>query len=241
MKTLITLSLLIAFNFSFGQQKAYTKYKKDKTSKEFKTLNTSGGDNNQEEFKTLEDSEKENGSIGENISFGLSLGFNGSTENIKTVQISPIDNTVILNKGQKTSFVLSTVVSIPISFKKNLTYRFTDKDGNQIGQIHKISDWSFIASVNLITLQGAQSGNVFNQKISGGLGVSYNFTEDFSIGLTYELISSRSPKDFLIQSSGKEIQENGETVTALDITNNEYFYDKYLGTVSFKFIYKLTK
>lgn len=90
-------------------------------------------------------------------------------------------------------------------------------------------------------MQGAQSGNIFNQKISGGLGISYNFSEDFSIGLTYELISNRTPKDFLIDLDGQEILENGQTLTTLDITDNNYFFDKYISTLSFKFIYKLTK
>ncbi len=239
MKKLFTLLLIFITCISFAQQKLYKKYKKDESTQEYTTATLLDDGTSSDE--TLEESEQKYGVINENISFGLSLGFNGNLETIQTAQISPIDNTLVLSDIQSTNFVLSTVISIPFAYKESKIYRFADKDGEPTGQIHKISNWSFIASVNLATLQGAQSGNIFNQKISGGLGISYNFSEDFSIGLTYELISNRTPKDFLIDLDGQEILENGQTLTTLDITDNNYFFDKYISTLSFKFIYKLTK
>ena len=92
-----------------------------------------------------------------------------------------------------------------------------------------------------MSFQGAQSGNVFNQKISGGLGLAYNFDEDFSVGVTLELLSYRKPKEFLLELGDTVIMENGNPVTSLDITDNRYFFDKYATTLAIKFIYKLTK
>ncbi len=46
---------------------------------------------------------------------------------------------------------------------------------------------NLIEIVNLVTLQGAQSGSVFNQKISGGLGFANNLSEDFLLALQGEL------------------------------------------------------
>lgn len=191
--------------------------------------------------ETLEDAESKYGSISENISFGLSLGFNNALENLKLAQISPIDNTVIISNAQKTSFVLSTAISVPILFNNKKVFRYMDNEGNGMGQIHKISEWSIIAVVNLVTLSGAESGEVFNQKISGGLGISYSFSPDFSIGLSYELISYRKPKDFLLALEGQEIQSNGQTLQTIEISDDNYYFDRYSGTLAFKIIYKLTK
>ncbi len=223
MKTIL-LNLFLFFSvYTYSQQKVYTK-----------------NPNSNEEWTQLNNDKKDFGVINEKVSFGLSLGYNTSFEELKIAEISPIDNKLVISNGQRTSFVLSSVVSVPILFSKKKYFRFTDKDGKQIGQLHTICSWSLIAVVNLVTLQGAQSGNVFNQKLSGGLGVAYNFNEDFSIGLSYELNSYRKPKDYLIELEGNEIIENGEQLKSLDISNNNYFYDYYASIISLKFIYKLT-
>lgn len=208
----------------------------DDTSKLITVQNKDGDTTNM----TVEEAKRTYGVINENVSFGLSLGYNLSTESLSTAQISPIDNTLIVGEAQKGSFVLSTAISIPITYKKK-TYRYTNKEGNEIGQLHTISGISLIGIVNLVTLSEAQTGSIFNQKISGGLGISYNFDKNVAIGLAYELISYRKPKDFLVALKGTEILENGTAKTSLDITDNTYYYDRYAGTISLKVIYKLTK
>ncbi|PWH83054.1 hypothetical protein DIS18_00420 [Algibacter marinivivus] len=236
MKKIIFSIIIITSFYSFSQQKTFLKFE-DAESKV--SLYSQETQSNQQ--STLTEAEDEYGSISENISFGLSLGFNNALESLKLAQISPIDNTVIITDAQKTNFVLSTAISVPISFQKKKAYRYLDNNGKQMGQVHRISEWSIIGVVNLVTLKGAESGSTFNQKLSGGLGLSYSFSSDFAIGLSYELISYRKPKDFLINQEGQEIQVNGEALKSIEISNDAYYFDRYAGTLALKIIYKLTK
>lgn len=235
MKTITLLFTLLFATTVLSQQKAFKKYDKPpvKSKSDTEAITQS--------LTQLEQDESEYGSISENISLGLSLGFNNSLETLKLAQISPIDNRLLITNAQKTSFVLSTAISVPISYNNKKAYRFLDKEGDEMGQVHRISEWSIIGIVNLVTLKGAESGNVFNQKISGGLGISYSFSKDFSLGLSYEMISYRKPKDFLLSLEGQEIQSNGEAVKAIEISDNNYYFDRYAGTLALKVIYKLTK
>lgn len=248
MKHVIVLIVILFTNSLFSQQKSFTKYDPKsmvfvKNEKESKSQEKEGEEDSQagETMPQLEADAKKYGSINESISFGLSLGFNNTLENLKLAQISPIDNTLIISNAQKTSFVLSTAVSVPIFYNKRKAYRLLDKTGSETGQVHKISEWSIIGVVNLLTFSEAESGNVFNQKISGGLGVSYSLSPDFAIGLSYELISYRKPKNFLIDLNGQEVQSNGTTIESIELSDNDYYFDRYAGTVAFKIIYKLTK
>ncbi len=236
MKIKLLNVLFLLSSIAYSQQKAYLEFEDDNS-----TANFYNQENSTNESKTLAEAENEFGTINENISFGLSLGFNNSMEDLKLAQVSPVDKTVLITDAQKTSFVLSTVISIPLTFNDGKTYRYLDNNGNQMGQVHKISEWSLIGVVNIATFQGAQSGNVFNQKLSGGLGLSYNFSEDFGIGICYEMLSYRKPKDFLLDMEGQELQVGGTAVTTIDTNDNDYYYDRYAGTLAFKVIYKLTK
>ena len=249
MKKFVLLLIFIASLHSFCQQKVFYNFKKDTISNNQKD-NLKGeesqvlmfnDDSEKNEPETSKSAKARFGSISENISFGLSLGFNNTLENLKLAQISPIDQKVIISNAQKTHFVLSTAISIPISFNKNKFFRYTNNKGNGMGQIHEISEWSIIGIVNLLTFNGAESGEVFNQKLSGGLGLSYSFSPDFSIGLSYELISYRKPKNFLINLEGQEVQSNGETLNTIEVSDNNYYFDRYASTLSLKVIYKLTK
>ncbi len=239
MKKITLLFTLLFVTTVLSQQKAFKKY--DKTKNDYNIKSKSGGKEITKSLTELEKAENDHGSISENISFGLSLGFNNALESLKLAQISPIDNSLIITNAQKTSFVLSTAISIPVFYNNKRAYRFLDKEGNETGHVHRISEWSIIGIVNLVTLKGAESGNVFNQKISGGLGISYSFSKDFSLGLSYEMISYRKPKDFLLNLEGQEIQSNGEAVKTIEISDNDYYFDRYAGTLALKIIYKLTK
>lgn len=235
MKTLFLNAALLITLSVMGQQKSYLNFADDSSTANF-TLT-----DNSTSSMTLTEAENTFGTINENISFGLSLAFNNSIEDLKQAQVSPVDKKIIISDAQNSSFVLSTVISIPLSFNSKKAYRYLDNNGNQIGHVHKVAKWSLISVVNIATFQGAQSGTVFNQKLSGGLGFSYSYTEDFSIGLSYEMISYRKPKGFLIDLEGQELQVGDTGITTIDITDNKYYFDRYAGTVSLKIIYKLTK
>ncbi|WP_431158758.1 hypothetical protein [Winogradskyella poriferorum] len=235
MKNYLTIIILLFTGyFMLGQEQVILRF--DEDSNETVTQNNAGEDIS----RTLEQLETEFGKINEKVSFGLSLGYNFALENLKSAQISPFDGTLIIDDLQSSSFVLSTVISVPISYKEKKAKRNKDKDGKAIGQVRKISDWSVIGIVNLVTFNEAQSGNIFNQKMSGGLGLSYNMDEHVAFGLSYELISYRKPKDFLLEQNGQALMTNGSAITSIDTSDNTYFFDRYAGTISFKVIYKLT-
>lgn len=225
MKTKFLLILLTAVftSFCYAQEKVYITYEEGKDAKEL--IEEEGGE------LGLED---------EKVSLGLSLGFNYSLKELQSASLSPIDNSVLLEDEQKGSFVLSTVVSVPLFFNTKRVFRFKNSAGELEGTINRISALSAIAVVNLVTFSGAASGSTFNQQISGGLGISYNFNENFAIGLTYEVSAFRQPKDFLIESEGETILIGEMPLTSLNVDDNRFFKTQYNGLIAFKFIYKLT-
>ncbi len=226
---IVTLLLILSAN---GQEKSYLQI--ENNSKKTKQIL-------KDSLKIeIEEKEEVNGRINEKISLGLSLGFNGSLEKLKTAQISPLDSTLIITNAQPVSFMLSSTISVPITFKELKAYRLLNNKGDEVAQVHRVAAISLIAVVNLAMVQGSEVGSIFNQKISGGLGIAYNFDENFSVGLSYELVSYRKPKDFLLAEEGNTIKANGQTLAALDIEDNNFYYDKYASTLSLKFIYKLT-
>lgn len=239
MKKLILTALCIVIFVTGIQSQEKALIKIDKNDSTFTFQNKQNGVDTINKL-TLDKAENKYGKINEKVSFGISLGLNSATENLKSAQISPINNTLIIDNLQQTSFVISSVISVPLSYKSRKVYRRLDKDGVPIGQIYKISNWSAIGIVNLATFSEAQSGSIFNQQVSGGLGMSYNINEDVAFGLSFELISYRKPKDFLIQLNGQEVIVNNNIITSLDISDNNFFFDRYASTLSLKIIYKLT-
>ena len=113
-KITILFSTLLFVSTAISQQKVFTKYNKTKISSPKQTKTAQTETETTQLLTQLEKDEKDYGSISENISFGLSLGSNNSLENLKLAQISPIDNTLIINNAQKSSFVLSTAISVPV-------------------------------------------------------------------------------------------------------------------------------
>lgn len=180
----------------------------------------------------------------EGISFGLSLGFNSLLNSHKNALISPIDNKLIITNNQSTSFVISSIISFPISYKdgsEDPKYfrRETDKNGTPIGKAYIDSNWSIIAVVNIAQFNNAISNTIFNQKISGGLGLSYSFTPTLSVGASLELNSAIQPRDFLIDLNDQEIMIDNEALKSLDTSDNNFFKEEYLPSVAIKLIYKI--
>ncbi|MBP2833486.1 hypothetical protein J8281_14925 [Aquimarina sp. U1-2] len=195
----------------------------------------------------------------EGINFGLSLGFNLLIEKHKEALISPIDRTLIISDHQLSSFVISSIVSFPFlykisngnSTKSYIIKRETDRNGDPVGKAFIYSKWCFIAIVNISQFNGAINNTIFNQKISGGLGIAYSINPSLSLGFSFELNSIVQPRNFLANQEGNEIIAirettidgettiNEETLTALDITNSKFFKEEYLPSISVKLIYKI--
>lgn len=234
-KLVLTSGLFIISFFLQAQDKVFYKNVKDT---DIFQMQVAGKDEPKE--MTLNEAIKKFGSKNEYVSFGISLGLNQSLESLKAAQISPLNQKLIISDLQQTSFVLSSVVSVPLSFYKNKFFQNTDKDGNGVGKVNRIAKYSLIAILNLATFSEAQTGSIFNQQISGGFGFSYNINKDVAIGMSFELINYRKPKDFVLDKADETLLVNNEALTTLDISNNTYFKDHFASTLSLKLIYKLT-
>jgi hypothetical protein len=169
--------------------------------------------------------------------FGASLGFNYLTKDIYDPVLSPVDNSLKLQRVNPMSFLLSTTVIVnPISSY----YRKVGADGKPYGDVYSVpSRLSFIATINLAQFGASQTAS-FNKKIDGGLGLGIRLNNDFHLGITAEMISVRQLRDYIVNDfKDKPIVVNNETLNALDVSDNRLFVDKYYFGLSVKFIYVL--
>ncbi|BFG71258.1 hypothetical protein KACHI17_21390 [Sediminibacterium sp. KACHI17] len=169
--------------------------------------------------------------------FGASLGFNYLTQDIFDPVLSPVDNSLKLQRVNPVSFLLSTTVIVnPISSY----YRKIGKDGKPYGDVYSVpSRLSFIGTVNLAQFGASQTAS-FNKKIDGGLGLGIRLNNDFHLGISAEMISVRQLRDYIVNDfTDKPIVVNNVTLNALDISDNKLFVDKYYFGLSIKFIYVL--
>jgi hypothetical protein len=169
--------------------------------------------------------------------FGASLGFNYLLKDIYDPVLSPVDNSLRLQKVSPVSFLLSTSVIVnPISSY----YRKLDSNGKPVGELYSVpSRLSFVATVNLAQFGASQTAS-FNKKIDGGLGLGVRLNDDFHLALTAEVISVRQLRSYIVDEfENKPIMIENETMNALDVNDNRLFIDKYYFGFSMKFIYIL--
>lgn len=181
--------------------------------------------------------------INRGFNVGVSLGVNRVFDKLYEATISPVDNKLSLNRLQRSAFVMSTVIAVPLS-KGELggSYaRRLDGQGKAYGPVYYVPYGLYlIAAVNLTTFHDAMKGGVFNQKIDGGLGLGYRLNHDLQIALTFEKISVRQPRDFLFDYQNQVITVNGQPLTALNTDDTGYFKTDYLSAFSLKFVYILS-
>jgi hypothetical protein len=182
--------------------------------------------------------------VNKGVDFGVSLGFNTVFGKVYDARISPLDNKLKITSVSRSAFLLSTGLSVPIS-KGKLGGRYYRKlvNDEETGPVYFVPyGLCFIATVNLVTFNSAASGSAFNQKIDGGLGIGYRVNDNFQLTFTAEMISYRQPRRFLLEDYSNKIltTANGETVTAINPDDNNYFRDKYMPSISFKFFYLLS-
>ncbi len=183
--------------------------------------------------------------VNKGVDFGISLGFNSVFGKIYDARISPLDNKLKITTVPKAAFLISTGVSVPISKGKlgGRYYRKLDENGTEYGPVYYVPyGFCFVATVNLVTFNSAGTGSIFNQKIDGGLGLGYRINDNFQLALTAEMISYRQPREFLINDyNDKEIKmPNGDLVSSINQDDNNYFRDKYMPALSFKFFYLIS-
>ena len=188
------------------------------------------------------DADQIDNKVNKGVDFGVSLGFNSVFEKIYDARISPLDNKLKITTIPRAAFLLSTGVSVPLTKGKmgGRYYRKLDGKGIAEGPVYFVPyGLCFIATVNLITFNSGASGSAFNQKIDGGLGFGFRVNDNFQIALTGEMISYRQPRKFLLEGYKDQILKtpNGDVVSSINPDDNNYFMDKYMPSISFKFFY----
>lgn len=178
------------------------------------------------------------------IKFGVSTGFNKALDEIYDARISPIDTSFKLERASNVSFLLSTTLSFAIlkGWLGGSYYRKLGADGQPVGNPYFVpKGLNIIATLNLVTFNSALAGaGLFNQKLDGGLGLGYTFGDNVQIGATYEMLSFRQPREYLMKLRDKPVIVNGDKMTSLPTDNNDYFIDKYIPSISLKIIYTLS-
>jgi len=180
--------------------------------------------------------------VNKGIDFGVSLGFNTVFDKIFDARISPLDNKLKITSIPKAAFLISTGLSVPLTKGKlgGRYYRKLNEDGNLVGPVYYVPyGLCFVATVNLVTFNSSATGSIFNQKIDGGLGFGYRINDNFQLALTYEMISYRQPRQFLLDNYNEQTLKspNGDIITSINPDDNNYFQDKYMQSLSIKFFY----
>ncbi|GAB5522266.1 MAG: hypothetical protein Roseis2KO_01380 [Roseivirga sp.] len=181
--------------------------------------------------------------VGKGISLGVSVGYNRLINDNYAAFLSPIDNTVIIEKLPRSSFVLSTALSVPLTKKQGITqYTQMDNNNNPIGPVYYVNHgWALVTSINVALFNESLTTTIFNKRIDGGIGLGYRINKDFQVAFVYEFLTIRQPKEFLRGLIGKTISVNNEVLTSLSSDNNDFFKDDYVPAFSVKFVYFLTK
>ena len=180
-----------------------------------------------------------------NLSFGVSLGFNITTGDVWDAVIAQTDTTLRLERLSRGSFILSTTASVPIAKSKlgGAWYRKLDASGNPTGDPYWVpSGLSIVTVVNLATFNAAVGGSgLFNQRIEGGLGLSWAFADGVQIAATYELLAYRQPRGYIKDLNGSPIVVGSQKITNLSVDDDNYFSLQYIPSFGIKVIYILSK
>ena len=178
--------------------------------------------------------------INKGYNVGVSLGGSYVLGKLYETGLSPIDYTLYVEPTNRSAFLMSTALAIPLS-KGELGgsyFRKYDDQGKVSGPVYYIPYGLYlVATVNLATFHDAMGGGVFNRRIDGGIGLGYRINQDLMLSLTFEKVSIRQPREFLLAYNNQVILIDGQPLTALDSSNDGYFKTNYFRSFALKLIY----
>ncbi|OGX87886.1 hypothetical protein BEN47_10135 [Hymenobacter lapidarius] len=192
--------------------------------------------------------------VNKGVDFGVSLGFNRVFERIYDVHVSPLDYKLKVTDAPASTFLLSMGLSVPLTrirekpakstsaHVRGRYYRKLTETGGATKTVYYVPyGWNLVATVNLLTFNTAATGSVFNKRIDGGLGLGYRINDELQLAATFEMISYRLPRDFLIDECRDKqvISATGTLITSILPDNSDYYADRYLPSVSLKLFYLL--
>jgi hypothetical protein len=159
------------------------------------------------------------------LRFGFSVGLRYIVEDsggISDASISFPDTLLVLDEFDRSSLVISGVIAV---------FPFAKSSG-------KVANLGFLANIDLAEFSDEEVTTIFNREIEGGMGVLWSFGEGFSLGLTFEKLLSRRPRDHILGMVGQKIYDsNGKVVTQLDKEDSNLFRNDSLNALSLKYVY----
>lgn len=176
------------------------------------------------------------------LKIGGSLGYNIIARNPYDLSINPVDKTLQLEKVGLGSVVLSTVILVSPKTFYLRKIKETVKKGDALygssknteGEIFSVPS-KFSIGMVMNVAQFASETKVYNQKIDGGLGAGWRFSDNFSMLGSIEFNGIRQPRKYIIdQYVGKQLVINEDVVTSVNIDDNRIFINKARLTFSLK-------
>jgi hypothetical protein len=159
------------------------------------------------------------------LRFGFSVGFRYVVEDsggIADASISFPDTLLVLDDSDRSSFVISGVIAV---------YPFANSGSWE-------ANLGFLANIDLAEFNNEEVTTIFNREIEGGMGLLWSFGEGFSLGLTFEKVLSRRPRDHILGKVGQKIHDaNGKVVTQLDKEDSYLYRNDSLNAFSLKYVY----
>lgn len=152
------------------------------------------------------------------LNYGLSVGYRFAYDSqafLQDASISPIDSTLQFDSVDRGGIIVSGTVAY---------YPF------------KVFNLGLALNLNIAEFGAAQSNfqTISTQRIEGGIGLIYGFSDNFGVSLTYENFFSRRLRSNIRDLEGQQIVVNGSVLTELNQSNNSLFIDNYLNGLSIK-------
>ncbi len=185
----------------------------------------------------------------EAVTVSVSLGPRISNKDQYAYHIAS-DTTLRRDKLPNSSFVISTQLNIfPFANNELLKNRVEwlkvsgDNSPNLKNRAARLwanlrRNTGMIVNLNLIELSGDTQTVSFNKGIDGGIGIGYRLSDQIFIGYSWEWFTQRNLRGFYQEQVNSEISYNGNTLTSLDETNDELFFDNRVTGRAFKIAIK---
>lgn len=147
-----------------------------------------------------------------------------------------------LQKLSRGSFVISSVIIF--KFANLVVEESTNKlmSLNKDGKVNPKPKFYEHLSVNVaLNLLEANAEDIsFNKSIDGGLGIGYFLGPNIQLAVFADVMRIRQMKDYYVDNYlGKSIPNGNEVFNALDEDDNNLFYTKTYGGISFKAVFSI--
>lgn len=173
------------------------------------------------------------------VTFGIGIGPSYLFQTPMDPFLSTDSNKLQMQTLSRANFVISSVITLKLmrlasGDKDQRLYRVMNDDQS------KKAKWWEKLSINIgLNLLEINSQNVaFNKSIDGGVGLGYVLKENIHLGGFIDIQQIRQLRDYVADSyTNKRIPNGNDYFNALDINNNNLFFNKKFIGASFKIIF----